>query len=136
VLGPYTRSRERVLARTFEREKENSMAYNGWSNYETWNVALWIGNEPYTYQESIDMAQRAYDDADGDEDEAKSKLAAELKDWIEDMNPLASDASMFSDLLGAALGEVDWYEFAENLLSDVEKKEPEEEEEAEPVETE
>ena len=20
--------------------------YNGWKNYETWNIALWVGNEP------------------------------------------------------------------------------------------
>jgi hypothetical protein len=25
------------------------MAYNGWSNYETWNVALWLDNEQGTY---------------------------------------------------------------------------------------
>ena len=24
--------------------------YNGWSNYETWNVALWIGNEYSFYK--------------------------------------------------------------------------------------
>tara|TARA_Y100001963_G_C6680202_1_gene399469 strand:+ start:756 stop:992 length:237 start_codon:yes stop_codon:yes gene_type:complete len=28
--------------------------YNGWTNYETWNVALWIGNEPPFYQIAID----------------------------------------------------------------------------------
>ena len=29
--------------------------YNGWTNYETWNVALWIGNDEGLY----DLAQEA-----------------------------------------------------------------------------
>ena len=25
------------------------MSYNGWKNYETWNVALWLGNDEGLY---------------------------------------------------------------------------------------
>lgn len=25
------------------------MTYNGWANYETWNVALWLDNDPISY---------------------------------------------------------------------------------------
>ena len=24
--------------------------YNGWANYETWNVTLWVGNEEWMYR--------------------------------------------------------------------------------------
>lgn len=97
------------------------MAYNGWTNYETWNVALWIDNDQGSYSYRCEMAQECYDDNKDDADDAKRALASRLKDYIEEMNPLASDASLFSDLLGAALSEVDWYEIAENFLEDVDK---------------
>jgi len=94
------------------------MSYNGWSNYETWNVSLWIDNEPSTYEEARDMARQARSEGD---------LARALKDWVQDMAPDLG-ASMFSDLLSAALGEVDWYEIASHYYEEMHEEEAEEEE--------
>ena len=33
--------------------------YNGWKNYNTWNVALWLGNDYPLYQVSMGYAKHA-----------------------------------------------------------------------------
>jgi len=33
------------------------MTYNGWKNWETWNVALWLGNNESLYRSAIEHAQ-------------------------------------------------------------------------------
>ena len=37
-------------------DKDNG--YNGWKNYETWNVALWIQNDEALYKQACQFAQR------------------------------------------------------------------------------
>ena len=36
--------RQRQQLRVFK-----TMSYNGWTNYETWNVALWMDNDETSY---------------------------------------------------------------------------------------
>jgi len=92
------------------------MAYNGWINYETWNVALWLDNEQGSYDECRDMARNARDVYD---------LAKRLEAFVEEFKPDLG-ASMFSDLLSAALNEVDWQEIAEHYWTDTHEDEEEE----------
>lgn len=100
--------------------------YQGWSNYETWNVALWLGNDEGSYNHTRELADQAREEAPDhhntgnvwtEEESARFLLADALKDLIEESAPDLG-ASMYADLLGAALSEVDWQEIAENLLSE------------------
>lgn len=51
--------------------------YNGWTNWETWNVALWIGNDEFLYREArrchsyMDFVQRMGFETDSTPDGAK-----------------------------------------------------------------
>lgn len=37
------------MSTTFQRNVLDT-SYNGWENYETWNVALWINNDQSLYE--------------------------------------------------------------------------------------
>jgi hypothetical protein len=96
----------------------NRVEYNGWTNYETWLVKLWLDNEPSTYelQRELTNAHRQ-----------PSKIADALKDYIEENSPV-SEAGLYTDLLNSALSEVDWYSIAEHCVADfLEPDETEEE---------
>jgi hypothetical protein len=84
--------------------------YNGWKNYETWVTALWIDTDQCSYTESRDLIRGCTE---------VHEAADILKKWIEDTNPLNDQASLFSDLLSAALSEVDWFEIASNYMLEV-----------------
>ena len=94
--------------------------YNGWKNYETWAVALWIDNDQGTYNWSRYLAEEVREDQERDRD-AAGQLADNLKDWVEETMPNLG-GTMWADLLNAAFSEIDWYEIAENYLSDMDEE--------------
>lgn len=90
--------------------------YNGWANYPTWNVALWLGNDQGLYETSREMTEFARRTTDGD---PTYSLANALKEWVREMGDL-DEASCRSDLLGWAFDQVEWRDIATNLLSEFE----------------
>jgi hypothetical protein len=107
----------------------NEKTYNGWTNYETWCVALWINNDPYMQK---DWAQRAsdligdgYDRTHGKDDysNAACELACQLKDDFEEYaSPLEG---FWSDWLNSVLSEVEWREISQSIIDSVEVDESE-----------
>ncbi len=123
-------------------EAEN---YNGWTNYPTWAVNLWLSNDQGLNDSTLDVVANYYDGAERDEnvlptmDSAgnmrspiwtlaqcqRLRVADALKEWIDElryMPSLAIDGSMFADLLGWALSSVNWAELAEGWIITLEEQ--------------
>ncbi len=89
--------------------KSDQTDYNGWANYQTWLVSLWLANDVCTYQsirELVDTAKDAY------------SASQAIKAFIEDLNPVGDQASLFADLMSASLRTVDWVQVAESFLEE------------------
>ena len=77
------------------------MTYNGWTNYETWNVHLWLTNEPESYAAAQDAARTI-------------RPGPELRDLVETLYDLPQ-SGLAADLIGNALGDVNWAEIVAAL---------------------
>lgn len=113
----------------------NDKTYNGWTNYETWVVNLWMDNNEGSYDHWREVAQDIYNNSAEEpalgglgmtkKDDAVYLLADRLKNDHEEakdeiLERLELTSSLWADLLGAALGEANWREIAEHLLENVE----------------
>lgn len=81
-----------------------SGTYNGYTNYETWAVALWIDNNQGDSEYWQEQAGEAI---------SIHELADQIKETHEEALPEVSGFA--ADLLNAAMSEVNWYELAENM---------------------
>ena len=91
--------------------------YNGWKNYPTWAVNLWLSNDERLYDLTRQLVIDGYDESDP---QSRVWIADALKGWVrEDLTPDLS-ASFAADLLGFALDQVDWLEIADAWLEDAE----------------
>jgi hypothetical protein len=93
--------------------------YNGWSNYETWCVKLWMDNDQGSQEYWSESAQDTYRRYEDDKDGAIDVLAESIEaQYDEDFDSLIPGASVFSDLLRTSLQRVDWHEIAASLIED------------------
>jgi hypothetical protein len=93
------------------------MSYNGWSNYETWNVKLWIDNEEGSYNYWREQVRDSWE-RHHDKEATVYEISKQLKSEHEDNTPTVT--GVYADLLNAALSEVNWYEIAEAMVNDEE----------------
>lgn len=78
----------------------DSTCYSGWSNYETWLVALWMNNDQASYNAL--EALRA-------EDESKYRKAESLEELVRELYEFES-VGIVADLVNSAFARVNWLE--------------------------
>ena len=90
--------------------------YNGYTNYPTWNAALWMHNDSPEkqrfYEKRVERLIEEYGKL-----EAKYLLADEIKEEIELGKP-EIEASTYSDLLNYAISEINFIEVAETFIEE------------------
>lgn len=90
--------------------------YNGYTNYETWVVCLWLHNEYNSQKHYEERTEHLLDYTNGDKMEAKYLLANEIKEEFFSLTPYLSKASVWSDLISHAIEMVNWTEVAESFI--------------------
>lgn len=117
---------ERILRMAkLHQEAEQETKYNGWANYETWAVNLWLNNEETSYrywneQAACQIARasqrpQVLDSIWTPANAARYYLADQLRDELTDASPLEG-GSVYSDLLTAAFSDVNWSEVAQAFM--------------------
>lgn len=106
--------------------------YAGFANYQTWCVNWWLTSDPEASarcRELVTLSTSAIrellrivdDEVEDNTRTARDLLATALSELVDEFNPVADQTTLFSDLMGTALGEVDWYGIAERLLSQTDR---------------
>lgn len=103
-----------------------SEKHNGWTNYETWVVNLWMDNERGQQDYWADEARRCYEQASAKGGLSQQSMAAiALADRIKEEHEDAATEMLrqanygvgpLADLLNGALGAVNWDEVARSWI--------------------
>lgn len=92
----------------------NTKQYNGWTNYETWLVQLWIDTEEWSHSSFRSMVKNVHE-----EFQTVSEVSDSAKEWVENNMVGEFQNGFVADLIGAALAEVNWFEIAEHAIEEL-----------------
>jgi hypothetical protein len=97
--------------------------YNGWTNYETWLVNLWMDSEQGSQEFFRETAREIYDGPRNPyrahmtrAADAGLTFADWLKEYHEENRPEMPTCGVYYDLLSGALSEVNWGEIARHYI--------------------
>jgi len=97
----------------------NKMTYNGWPNYETWLVNLWLTNDAENYAA---VQQIVFDIMASGSDNPETDVAETIREevhvqWDTIANsvnpPDATWLGFFHDMVTASMADVDWQHLAD-----------------------
>ena len=105
---------------------EENRKYNGWTNYETWNLKLWLDNsawdirEPNVFNTNIVQGKiRKICKKQNNEKDTIHEIYEYLKNYVEKgFNNMYLKPSFYCDVLSASIREVNFYEIAESYYED------------------
>jgi hypothetical protein len=91
--------------------------YNGWTNWETWIVNVWMDNDQKLYEYFGDIAR---EEVLKDKESATYKLSTTLREQFDEWTPEIE--GLYLDLLNGAMREINWHEIAGHLVERVEEE--------------
>jgi len=89
--------------------------YNGWTNYETWCLNIWIDNDQYLAERKAELIREVSINYD---DRQVYELSLLLESMVEELREDALQVGLLSDLLGGAIGKINFYELAQHYWED------------------
>lgn len=92
--------------------------YNGFTNWETWLLNVWLTNDPELHDATYEMVAEAEHDAyplTFVADELRENVLLQWDDMVE-QSTRSGWAPFFTDMMHDALQSIDWRQLAEHFI--------------------
>jgi len=99
--------------------------YNGWANWETWNVGLWIGEVDGLPDMIFEQAKKEVEEQFNDDEFDKWTATRSLAKYLEELCHEVFDTEdstpaqgPLADAIGMYYAQVQWHDIAENYIDE------------------